>query len=734
MAPAPQQSLRSAELPTCFLSYAIDARLQEDGRTVEATMEVRWRNSTSVATDELLWHVYNNAWANADSVWLLEAQRHGDSQLPRQWGETTVEDIQLQGIWQSENEPESIVSRPQTLVWEYLPQPGAPLDRTVARVQLPTPVEPGASALISVKFRATLPRAFHSSGWGGGGFLHAAQWFPKLGVYETRAGSTAWNCQPYRHLGEFYADFADYEVNLTLPARYKNKLVATGTIRNPDPVANADGSFTYFTSAPAVHDFGWTVDPEAIFMEREFRAEDYQDSEEEQRVAKALGQPIETLRPTSTRMILLLQPEHEHLADRYFEAIGKGLYYFGLWYGSYPYETISCVDPANDARQIGHMEFPRLIVGAARLGRADFNLSQEILTVHEFGHQFWSGLVANDEFQNGWLDEGFSSFSTQRLINLAYPPQLESYKVFGKEYAGLTPLSRPGSSEGGLRAHLALQPWETPGFSVLPMLSLRLLPRDQLVDFMAELPPLTYFPRVTGDLVMEERERLGTPWHRAMAFPTSELENREQLRINAYSRPAMTLETMARLIGEARWTAVIRAYHQRFRFQHPGPHDFISVVQELASDTALEGVNGSVPVSWAAFWQAAYLGTEELDFRLEHFSSEPSADGDGTFAVRVELARNSDFFVPVEVDVEWEDGTTTRLVWDGADWQWSYAWQHSAQPAVRVEIDPERRYILDRDWLNNARGQTARKDLSFDYVVQLMLWTQQFLQFHGGGG
>jgi hypothetical protein len=51
-----------------------------------------------------------------------------------------------------------------------------------------------------------------------------------------------------------------------------------------------------------------------------------------------------------------------------------------------------------------------------------------------------------------------------------------------------------------------------------------------------------------------------------------------------------------------------------------------------------------------------------------------------------------------------------------------------------VEIDPERRYILDRDWLNNARGQTARKDLSFDYVVQLMLWTQQFLQFHGGGG
>jgi len=724
----------TAEQQTRVLSYVINASLDPDGRTIRAQLQVTWRNTTSAPTQELLWHVYNNAWADRDSLWLVEARRFCDMSEPAVWGGTEVSNVRLSGLQTAAGQGSGSMPQALPLLWEYLAQPGAPSDRTVARVFLPQQIAPGESVSVSLDFTATMPRSYHASGWGSGGFIHAAQWFPKLGVFEQQSGQARWNCPPYHYLAEFYADFADFEVNLTLPAKYRDKLVATGTLIDGDPSTNPDGTITYRTLASAVHDYGWTADPDALLLSREFRAEDFHDEAEEQRVAAALNQTVESLLPTPTRMILMLQPEHLGLAERYFDSLGKALYYYGLWYGSYPYETISCVDPANDARQIGHMEFPRLIVGAVRLGHADTTLSQEILTVHEFGHQFWGGMVANDEVQHAWLDEGFSSFSTQRLIQHAYPPQLETYSVFRQEFVGRSPFTRAGSTTGGLRARLGLPANANPGIGNVPTLALRLAPRDTLLDFMAELPAVTYFPNVERNLVLEERRRLATAWGKPMSHPTMELDSREQVRINAYSRPAMTLETMARLVGEERWTQVMRSYHQRFRFQHPGPMDFISVVQEVASDTTLQGVNGSVTISWATFWQAAYFGNEELDFKVEEFHNDLSAKGDGSFDVSLRISRRSDFFVPVEVDVEWEDGSVSRLVWSGADWQWSYVFEGSPQPAVRVDIDPERRLVLDRDWLNNSVQLNTDNELSLAYAMQLMLWTQQFLQFHGGGG
>jgi hypothetical protein len=709
-----------------LLSYVIDAKLAEDGHTISAQLQVTWRNTTSVPTGELFWHVYNNAWADRDSAWLTESRRLGDMQEPTEWGGTVVSHVRL--------------ASGQPLSWEYLPQPGAPLDRTVARIVLPEVVPPGGSVAVSLDFSAVLPRAFRRSGWGNDGYLHAAQWFPKLGVFENLDGKMQWNCPPYRYLAEFYADFANFQVAITLPASYAGKFVATGSILGNAPVTNPDATVTYFTSAEDVHDFAWTADPQATLIEREFRAELYRNDGEEERVAAALGRTLEEVRPTPTRMVLLLQPEHASLAERYFDALGKSIYYFGLWYGSYPYPTISVVDPAHDARGTGGMEYPRLITGGASLGVAARTLQPQGVTVHEFGHQFWYGLVGNDEFRHAWLDEGFNTFSTQRVKALAFEPQLDTYSVFGHQYYGRAPMQQPTFGAGDFRAMLGLQRWETPDVRSIPALSYELRHRESLQDFLAELPPLTYFPRITQDAVLSERQKFANPWQQPLEHPTMDLVDGGLRRVNAYYRPALTLETMARLMGEPNWTRVMRAYHERWRFRHPSPTSFLETVLEFGGKTVVHGANGEVPVDWNLFWQQAYHGNDRLDYSVHHLRNELlPATGNGEqstphFNVSVGIARRSDFGVPVEVRVTWQDGSATDLVWAGDDWVWEYSWPNAEQRAVMVEIDPRRRLLLDGDWLNNVQVVEPSHERSLDYAVQVMLWAQQVLFYYGGAG
>jgi len=84
--------------------------------------------------------------------------------------------------------------------------------------------------------------------------------------------------------------------------------------------------------------------------------------------------------------------------------------------------------------------------------------------------------------------------------------------------------------------------------------------------------------------------------------------------------------------------------------------------------------------------------------------------------------------------VTWKDGSQSDLVWAGDDWVWEYSWPDSSQPAVRVEVDPRRRLMLDRNWLNNVKEAEPSHERGLDYAVQVMVWAQQVLHYYGGNG
>ena len=127
---------------------------------------------------------------------------------------------------------------------------------------------------------------------------------------------------------------------------------------------------------------------------------------------------------------LLLQPEHEAQADRHFAATRAVLKYYGEWFGAYPYGHITIVDPAwqSDA---GGMEYPTLFTAGTRWLAPRGATQPEGVTIHEAGHQFWYGVVATNEFEHAWMDEGLNTFATARTIAEVFEPNYLVKRYFG---------------------------------------------------------------------------------------------------------------------------------------------------------------------------------------------------------------------------------------------------------------------------------------------------------------
>ncbi len=740
----PEQSPR-------VVDYSIQVRLggveAEAGRTLICRQEVTWKNPAAASTSELFWHVYNNAWATRDSVWLTESRELGNESLPRAWGRTVFRDeetdpereeyvelLELNGVPFEE---------PPLCAVEWIAQEGGKADKTVMRTALGYPVPPGGSVKIGFDFTAVLPPAFRRSGAGGEGYLHAVQWFPKLGVFEERDGEIGWNCLPYHYLTEFYADYGSYQVDLTLPDIYLGSgepcghcgqllhpVGASGSLLAP-PENHGDGTATWRFRAEDVHDFAWTVDPTFLVEHRVFRAEEapWTRPAEETKVAAALGRSVEDTRPSKeVEMILLLQPEHEEYRDEYFDALGNSLYWFGLWYGEYPYPTITCVDPANDARRTGGMEYPRLFTGGVRKGNHPRTLSPEGITVHEFGHQFWYGLVGNDEFHHAWIDEGFTTYSTARVMEASWEPALSTTSVLGSQYAGRSILSVPDFGEGDLRGFLTGRRWESPDLGFIGPLSFEVRRATSLERWFSVLPPASYLPAVTRGSVEGLRGALSSDWGQALAVPTWRLFEDQLRRVNAYSKPAMMLETMARLMGEERWTRLMRTWHENWRFGHPRPSDFHAHVLNHAAGSAL----GDVEIDWDSFWSQAFHRNETMDFAAHRLLNQSL--GDESWRVRAEVRRRGSFTVPLEIEIEWEDGEIQVENWDGRDTVWIFEESSSPRKAVRLTVDPSGRLLFDKSRIDNTILIQPRDDRAQNLGIRAFIWAQSLLHFAGGMG
>jgi hypothetical protein len=380
---------RAAALSQRIVEYHIGVTLDPTHRTLHGTQTVLWRNPGRHTVRELIFHLYPNAFASADSTFARESggQLREDRRTEHSVGSMEVTSLETTDGF-------DLMHRMQFIQ----PNDGNKADRTLFSVRLGKPVAPGETVTLQMEYRVKLPEVYARMGYKGD-FVMAGQWFPKVAVYEPagRRGRTAegWNAHQYHGNSEFYADFGIYNVKIQVPAEYT--VAATGFPPVPAVPDRAQGTKTYHFYAEDVHDFAWAASPDFIYAEEPYSAPNV----------------------PGVKIKLYLDPSHLHLKQRYLYAIKKSLEHYSLWYGEYPYNTLSVVVPPAGAGGAGGMEYPTLITAwAADSPQPGAEL--ERVLVHEIGHQYWYGLVANNEFEEAWLDEGFTSYAEDKVMEAEF--------------------------------------------------------------------------------------------------------------------------------------------------------------------------------------------------------------------------------------------------------------------------------------------------------------------------
>jgi hypothetical protein len=665
---APGLSAPLPERAEAVVDYEIRVRLDAEAKRLVGEERLVWRNPSSDSVGEVWLHLYLNAFRNSKSTFFRESGgrpfRGGD--VEKGWG-----GIDITSIHRADG-----VDLGEDTSFEHPDDDNAD-DRTVLRVRLPEPVPPGGSVALDLAFEARLPAVFVRTGYVRDYYL-VGHWFPKVGVYEPagmrgrRAGG--WNCHQFHARSEFYADFGDYHVEITVPDRF----VVGATGRRVERRENGDGTATHVFEQANVHDFAWTADPHFLEVRRTFVADEEVTAEEYEETARLLGRPLEEVRLRDVEIVLLLQPTHAPQQERHIRAAKASLKWYGLWYGRYPHATLTVVDPANGGGGSAGMEYPTFITAGTRSlfnhWPADQILLPEDVIVHESGHQYWQGMVASNEFEEPWLDEGFTTYSTAKVLVQEYGPA--AARAFG---------FRVGQFEG-----------------------------------------LRISNRATRDFDPVR----GPAWGASRDY-----------RFDVYTRTALTLLTLERLLGEETMARVMRTYHERWRFRHPASEDFYAVASEVAGqdlgwffDQTIEG--------------PGFLDYEVASVRTHHEPPprgimrdgaaatvslpEPADEeaGDETWRSVVLVRRRGEVVLPVEVELQLEGAPPERRQWDGRD-RWVRYEITGPHPLVAAVVDPDDRLVLDVNRLNNARRVRPDSTTATYWGARWTFWLQAVLSLMG---
>lgn len=515
----------SQPLSDRVVAYRIDGNYDPKVHAVTAMETLTYVNHTGQSLDHFPFHLYLNGF-RPKATWIKEAHRDGS----RDFGGKSGWDEKKSGA----NEILSFQADGVDLknqIHFMAPDDGNPDDRTVFQVQLPKPVAPGASITFRIGFKATFPEVIARTGYKRD-FLLAGQWFPKVGVW----WKGQWNCHQFHASTEFFADYGTYDVNLTLPSSHH--FGSTGVVTAEK--ANGDGTKTVSVHAEDVHDFAWTTDPRYVVTEDDVQL------------------------PSGKKHIrVLMQPGRADSTRRYLHALKGTMQKFEEWYGPYPYPQITVVDPPHGGWGAGGMEYPMFITAGTSWLMPKGVLLPEIVVEHEYGHQYWYGLVGSNEFEDAWLDEGINSYAEVKAIDALYG------KDTGMMNTRFGSLGARGSQRGSYLG-------------------------------VADFDPMT---------------RKG--WQFANGGSYGGI---------TYGKTATVLLTLEQLLGEAKVQEALKVYFMRFRFKHPTAEDFMSTVNEVSGQNLDWYWNQAVKGTALLDYRVRKISVERVDWYSKPSAKENKKD------------------------------------------------------------------------------------------------------------
>jgi len=429
---------------TTHVRYRIDIHFQPNEKLITGSEVITWTNYAPGPVQSLPFHLYMNAFESADSTFFKESNgRFRASSFDESHsGYCKIQSFSIDGMGDLTDD-----------LLFIQPDDGNPNDRTVVSVNLPKIIQPDETITVRIKFETKLPKIIARTGWHVDYFL-IGQWFPKIGVLEPPGWRgvhlTRWNCHQFHYYSEFYANFADYEVEITFPDTFK--VGATGRLVTQKP--GPDNTSVTLFRQECVHDFAWTACPDFVVVKEMFTGDGDVTAEEYDEWSLVLDIPVEELKLGNVEITILMHKEHLDFVPLFITTLKNAIKYYGLMFGPYPYDTITMVDPAPGAFGSFGMEYPTFFTAGTHNILEWWplhTLHAESVIVHEFGHNYWQGMVATNEFEDPWMDEGINSYAEAVIANLVFAPNghpldlfcLDSFLLRRSRYIRILPLYDP---------------------------------------------------------------------------------------------------------------------------------------------------------------------------------------------------------------------------------------------------------------------------------------------------
>jgi len=645
------------------VEYRIEARLDESTETLEGRARVLYRNNAPEALDEFYFHLYlnafrpNSAWARTD----LAA------------GITTFQDLGPDDHGFERVLEMTVGGTPVTLRYPFAP------DSTIVGFDLPDPVEPGATLTVEYHWRARASVVPRRQGRRGRHY-DFAQWYPRVVVYDDEG----WRVHPLYRAGEFYGEFATYDVTLEL--REDQVVAATGVPIAGDP--GWQGASALGTGPPTLQRAWYGTLEGPICVERG-----------SERICDAF--PAKRLPAAESSGLLMgdspegwkrvrwwaedvhhfawsASPDYVYEQGRWDDVVIHVLYQPGdeeAWgggvavrrtavalewldrvFGDYPYPQVTNVHRIEG----GGTEFPMMVMdGSASQG----------LILHEVGHIYAYGALGNNEWYEGWLDEGMSSFQTAWFAE---------------------------------RSGAGTQAWR--GAQIATLL----------------------------------RDLTGTS--EPVVLPAEDYADYDTYASMIYTKGSLVLWMLREMAGEEAFGRILRIYYERNRFQHVDSEDFQAVAEEVLGedldwffgpwlhgtglvDYALTDVDVTADgESWVSVVTIERLGdvVMPVPIRLSGPADTLVTVLDGT-AIRGRRGIRTRF-LPTHVEID-PDGSI--LDWNVRNNHWTPS--PFAAPALEVRIDHPLEPLptqwrrvpvrgLPLGWFNDAGGWVAGGQLRWSQL------------------
>lgn len=448
-----------------------------------------YRNQSPDTLHKLYLHVWANAFGTRQSAYNRQKQQFGDRDFH------FASDADLGGFanfaFRIDGQPAA------STYWQGHPD--------VLVFQLDRPLLPGDSLVMQTPFLLNIPASFSRLGHIGESY-QMTQWYPKPAVYD----AAGWHPMPYLDLGEYYGEFATYDVRITLPENYT--VAATGVLQNTEERERlrklAEETDAYILS----DSFGRQADdhyfPPSAAQKKtlHYRAENVHDfawfADKRFRVRYSY-----VILPSGKKVDLwaFFTKVEEELWKWSTQYLSNALRFFQEEVGPYPYPHLTAVQSALSAG--AGMEYPMItVIGLAGQGRY---LDQVI--AHEVGHNWFYGILGFNERAHPWLDEGLTSFFEHRYMAQLYDPSALSNFLLQK-------------------THWSPNEWA-----------------------------YTHLARRHQDIAPDQLYRPFQPI---------------QYWLGAYENPALSYRYLRSYLGESTFDTLLQRFYREWSFRHPQPADF----------------------------------------------------------------------------------------------------------------------------------------------------------------